>query len=103
MVDSIMMIIHAHLHVKLDQEQAFLEACKALIQGARAEAGNIRYDLMKSTEQDGHYTMVEVWKSAEDIAIHNSSDHFTAFGRKASAFMAAPMDLEVFSGEPVQL
>ncbi|TWT08560.1 antibiotic biosynthesis monooxygenase [Planococcus sp. CPCC 101016] len=98
-----MMIIHAHLQVKVDQEQAFLKEAKTLVEASRAEAGNISYDLMKSTEKDGHFTMVEVWKDAESIDAHNKSEHFTAFGQKASAFMAAPMDLKVFSGEPVQL
>ena len=98
-----MMIIHAHLQVKLDQEQAFLEACKTLVEASRAEAGNISYDLMKSTEKDGHFTMVEVWENAEAIDAHNTSEHFVAFGKKAPAFMAAPMDLKVFNGEPVQL
>ncbi|MBT2571305.1 putative quinol monooxygenase [Planococcus sp. ISL-110] len=97
-----MMIIHANLQVKPDQEQAFLEEAKKLIQASRAEAGNIRYDLMKSTEQAGHFTMVEVWKDAEAIAAHNTSEHFTAFGQKAPAFMAAPLELNVFSGEPVK-
>ena len=97
-----MMIIHANLQVKPDQEQAFLEEAKVLIQASREEAGNIRYDLMKSTEQAGHFTMVEVWKDAEAIAAHNKSEHFTAFGQKASAFMAAPLELNVFSGESVQ-
>lgn len=98
-----MMIIHAHLQVKPDQEQAFLGACKTLVEASRAEAGNISYDLMKSTEQDGRFTMVETWKDAEAIAAHNTSEHFTAFGKKASAFMAAPMELNVFSGEPAKL
>ncbi|HSJ39342.1 MAG TPA: putative quinol monooxygenase [Planococcus sp. (in: firmicutes)] len=95
-----MMIIHANLQVKPDQEQAFLEEAKALIQASRAEAGNIRYDLMKSTEQAGHFTMVEVWGDAEAVAAHNTSEHFAAFGQKVPAFMAAPLEVNVFSGEP---
>lgn len=98
-----MMIIHAHLQVKPDQQQAFLDECKILVQASREEAGNISYDLMKSTEQDGHFTMVEVWKDPEAIAAHNTSEHFTAFGQKAPAFMAAPMKLDVFRGESAQL
>jgi len=97
-----MIIIHAKLQVKPDQEQAFLEETKTLLKASRAEEGNISYDLMKSTEQEYHYTMVELWKDAEATAIHNTSEHFTAFIQKAQEFMAAPMDLKVFSGEPVK-
>lgn len=97
-----MIIIHAHLQIKPDQEQAFLEEAKSLLSATRAENGNISYDLMKSTEQDHHYTMVEVWKDVEATTNHNTSEHFTSFTQKAPTFMAAPMDLKVFSGEVVK-
>ncbi|MEC2056117.1 antibiotic biosynthesis monooxygenase [Peribacillus psychrosaccharolyticus] len=98
-----MIIIHAHLQVRPDQEQAFLEEAKSLLSATRAEKGNISYDLMKSTEQDHLYTMVEVWEDVEATNIHNSSKHFTSFTQKSPTFMAAPMDLKVFSGQSVQL
>ncbi|MEG0386124.1 putative quinol monooxygenase [Solibacillus cecembensis] len=97
-----MIIIHAHLQVKPDQEQAFLEEVKILLSATRDEKGNISYELMKSTEQECHYTMVEIWQDIEATAIHNTSEHFTAFTQKAPTFMAAPMDLKVFSGEPIK-
>ncbi|MCQ6561292.1 putative quinol monooxygenase [Paenibacillus mendelii] len=96
-----MIIIHARLQVKPDQEQSFLEEMRTLLPQTRAEAGNISYDLLKSTEQAHHYTMVELWKDMGAAASHNSSAHFTAFLQKAAAFLAAPMDLNVFNGEPV--
>ncbi|GAB6991071.1 putative quinol monooxygenase [Paenibacillus pini] len=97
-----MIIIHAHLQVKPEQEQAFLEVMKTLIPQTRTEEGNISYDLMKNTELEHHYTMIELWKDVEATASHNSSAHFTAFMQEAPAFMAAPMELKVFSGETVQ-
>lgn len=98
-----MLLIHAHLQVKPDQEQPFLEAAKVLVSASRAEAGNIEYTLLKSTEQEYSYTMVEVWKDQAAIAAHNASPHFQEFVRQAAAFSAAPMKLEVFAGEPVEL
>ena len=97
-----MIIIHAHLQVKPDQEQAFLDEMKTLLPLSRAEEGNISYELMKNTEKEHHYTMVELWKDAQATASHNTSAHFTAFVQKAPTFMAAPMDLQVFSGEAVK-
>ncbi|ALS74058.1 monooxygenase [Planococcus rifietoensis] len=98
-----MMIIHAHLQVKPDQEQAFLNESKILIDASRQEPGNVQYDLMKSVEKDGHFTMVEVWKDAQAIEAHNASEHFTAFSKKAAGFMSAPMELKVYSGEAVRM
>jgi len=97
-----MIIIHANLQVKPDQEQLFLEEMKTLLPLSRAEEGNISYELLKNIEKNHHYTMVELWKDVEATASHNTSAHFTAFVQKASVFMAAPMDLKVFSGEAVR-
>lgn len=97
-----MIIIHAHLQVKPEHEQAFLEEMNILLPLTREEEGNISYDLMKNTEKEHHYTMIELWKDAAATASHQSSAHFTAFVQKASAFMAAPMDLKVFNGEAVE-
>lgn len=98
-----MIIIHANLQVQPDQEHAFLEAARAVVEGSRKETGNIGYDLKKSTDQEGHYTMVELWKDAAATQAHNKSDHFQAFSKQAATFMAAPMDLNVYSAEPVNM
>jgi quinol monooxygenase YgiN len=96
-----MIIIHAGLAVKPEQEQAFLEAVNLLIPASRAEEGNISYALLKDTEKDYRYTMVELWKDVEATTAHNTSAHFTAFVQKAQAYLAAPMDLQVFNGEQI--
>lgn len=98
-----MLIIHAHLQVLPAQEEAFLTAAKALVAASKAEAGNVGYTLLKSTEHEHHYTMVEKWKDAAAVAAHNASPHFQTFVKQAPPFFAAPMDLEVFAGEPVKL
>ncbi|WP_440118541.1 putative quinol monooxygenase [Paenibacillus sp. QZ-Y1] len=97
-----MIIIHAHLQVKPDQEQAFLAAAKDLVSATRNEEGNLMYDLVKSTEHEQHYTMIELWKDEAANAAHNTSPHFQAFAQQAPAFMAGPMNLEVFAGEAVK-
>ncbi|NRR23477.1 putative quinol monooxygenase [Brevibacillus sp. MS2.2] len=98
-----MLIIHAHLQVIPSQEEAFLQATKALVAASQAEEGNVGYTLLKSTEQEYHYTMVEKWKDADAVAAHNASAHFQAFVKLAPSFFAAAMELEVFAGEPVKL
>ncbi|WP_338542900.1 putative quinol monooxygenase [Paenibacillus tundrae] len=97
-----MIIIHAHLQVKPDQEQAFLAATKELVAATRQEEGNISYELLKHTEQEQKYTMVELWKDEAATASHNASAHFQAFVQQGAAFMAAPMNVEVFAGEAVK-
>lgn len=97
-----MIIIHVHLQVQAAQEEAFLAAAKELIAATRQEEGNISYDLVKSTEREQSYTMIELWKDEPATAAHNASAHFQAFVQQAGAFMAAPMNVEVFAGEAVK-
>ncbi|RCX16221.1 quinol monooxygenase YgiN [Fontibacillus phaseoli] len=98
-----MIIIHAHMQIKPQQEEAFLEEVRSLVASSRAEEGNISYDLLKSTQQENRYTMVELWKNTEAVGMHNASEHFTAFTQKAKEFLAAPMEAKLYSGEPLQL
>ncbi|MNW27615.1 putative monooxygenase YcnE [compost metagenome] len=97
-----MLIIHAHMQIKPEQEQQFLAAAQPLVAASRLEEGNISYELTKSTEQEYRYTMVELWKDEAATAAHNSSEHFQAFVKIAPEFMAAPMDLQIFSGEQIK-
>lgn len=96
-----MIIIHAGLTVQKEKEEAFLAEVKALVEASRAESGNIQYDLMKDTEKESTYLMVEVWENQEAVQKHNTSEHFIAFGKKAPSFMAAPTDVKVYAGQEV--
>lgn len=96
-----MLIVHAHLQVIPEQEEAFLEAARILIPLSRAEEGNLGYQLLKNTEKANRYTMVELWRDQEAVAYHNATGHLQDFISKAASFMAAPMQLEAFAGEPV--
>lgn len=97
-----MIIIHAVFQVDPAKQQAFLEEIQPLIHGSREESGNVSYDLYKDTEKESVYTMVEIWQDAEAVASHNVSEHFTSFVSKANQFLTAPLDIQVFDGQPVQ-
>ncbi|USB32312.1 putative quinol monooxygenase [Paenibacillus sp. YPG26] len=97
-----MIIIHAHMQIQPQQEVVFLDAAKQLIAATRNEEGNISYDLVRSTEREHHYTMIELWQDEAATAAHNTSAHFQTFVQQAPEFMAAPMKVDVFAGEAVQ-
>lgn len=96
-----MIITHAHFQVNPEKEQAFLEEIRSLIADSRKEDGNISYDLMKSTEQENTYTMVEVWQDQASVEAHGKSSHFTAFVEKAPQFLTAPLAIESYVGEKI--
>ncbi|MGM0839265.1 MAG: putative quinol monooxygenase [Bacillota bacterium] len=97
-----MIIIHAEFHINPTKEQAFLEEIRPLVGASRAEEGNISYDLMKDTERESVYTMVEVWRDAAAVENHNASEHFDSFVRRAPEYLAAPLDVKIYEGNKVE-
>lgn len=96
-----MIIIHARFQVIPAKEKAFLDEIRPLITKSRAESGNIAYDLMKDTDEDHVYTMVEVWKDTEAVGHHNTSGHFNEFVSKAPEFLAAPLAVNSYEASPL--
>ena len=97
-----MIIIHAGFHINPVKKAAFLDEVRPLIAASRAEEGNISYNLMKDTEKDNVYTMVEVWKDEAAVESHNTSAHFTSFVGKAPEYLAAPLDVEAYEGNKLE-
>ncbi|WP_175987012.1 putative quinol monooxygenase [Bacillus sp. Marseille-Q1617] len=97
-----MIIIHAHFQIIPEKEGAFLEEMQSLVAASRGEDGNVSYDLMKSTETDHTYTMVEIWKDQAAVEAHNTSSHFVSFAGRAPEYMAAPIDVQIFEGNKVE-
>ena len=97
-----MIIIHAEFQIKADKEQAFLEEIRPLIAATKAESGNVAYDLMKDTEKENVYTMIEVWADSAAVNIHNKSEHFTSFAGKALQYFAAPLDVKLYDATEMQ-
>lgn len=97
-----MFIIHAVFQVRPDRKAAFLEEAKPLIAATLQEDGNLSYDLYEHAGRENEFIMVETWRDAEAMAAHSASPHFTGFAAKAPEFLAAPMDLKVYSAEPLK-
>mgnify|MGYP000607088666 FL=1 len=96
-----MIIMHAVFHVKPDLQAQFLEEVKPLIASSVAEEGNLSYELYRHTEQENVFIMVETWRDSEAVTAHNTSGHFTGFAAKAATFLSAPLDIKVYSGNPL--
>ncbi|WP_127590246.1 putative quinol monooxygenase [Paenibacillus lautus] len=94
-----MIIIHAEMKVNRELEAEFLESVKELIEASRAEQGNESYKLLKDTEQDNTYLMVEQWKDQEALGLHNASSHFQEFVAKAPKYLTAPLNVQAYAGQ----
>ncbi|MDT8861074.1 antibiotic biosynthesis monooxygenase [Alkalihalobacillus sp. MEB130] len=92
-----MVVIHAYLHVLPEKRSLFLEQVQSLIEGSKAEEGNITYHLYEDTEVKAKFIMVEEWKDEAAVAFHNETEHFKHFGSIASEYFAAPPEVLQFA------
>ncbi|GAB6159938.1 putative quinol monooxygenase [Howardella ureilytica] len=72
----LMIKIVAEWFVKPESRDKFLELCEEIIEGTRAEAGNISYALHENISDRNHLTFIEEWKDQDAIDFHNNSEHF---------------------------
>ncbi|UKS29687.1 antibiotic biosynthesis monooxygenase [Paenibacillus sp. HWE-109] len=97
-----MIILHANLQVNPARNDDFLREVKALVAASRVEDGNIAYNLYLDIEKECTYTMVEIWENLDAVASHNKSDHLKTFVSRAREFLAAPLIIKSYKGEPLE-
>lgn len=71
--------IVAAIVLKPEYKDEVLKALYNVVDATRKEEGNVSYDLHQNVSNDLSYTILEVWKSEEAIAVHNASSHFDEF------------------------
>ncbi|CAM3846190.1 putative quinol monooxygenase [Mesobacillus zeae] len=74
-----MVIIHAHIDVKEEFRSDFLQLARMVMQGSKAEEGNISYQLYEDTDNPAQFVILEEWKDLRSIKHHEEAPHFKAF------------------------
>lgn len=88
-----MISIVAKFMVNKGEENNFLEQIIPLIKASQAEAGCIEYALQKHTEKPGTFCLIEKWKDAEAVEIHNKTPHFTGIVPRLVEISRAEVDV----------
>ena len=68
---------------------------REMIQPCRAEAGSLRYDLMRR-QTDGVFVLSEAYADAEAVKAHRASAHYARYREQIEPLLAGPI-------EPVRL
>lgn len=83
----------AKLNVAEGKEAEFEEIMLGLAEEVRAkEPGNQLYTLCR--DDDGNYLVMELYESAEALAVHGQSEHFKAAGAKFAGVMAGRPEIQ---------
>jgi (4S)-4-hydroxy-5-phosphonooxypentane-2,3-dione isomerase len=68
-----------HLHIKEESIDDFLEAARIVLPQSAAEEGLIRYEMLQSREDPGHFTFVDLYRDQRAYDTHLRYEHLRQF------------------------
>jgi autoinducer 2-degrading protein len=85
-----MYVVCVSVHVKEPHVTAFVDAITVNASATRHEPGNARFDVLQHEQDPTRFTLVEVYRTAEDFAAHQRTDHYYRFRDTVADWMAEP-------------
>lgn len=89
--------IIATLYAKPGQESALAARLQQMTIETRKEAGCILYELQRSNEDPREFIMVEYWRDAEAVALHDASAHMAALVADLPALVDRPVAVRKYT------
>ena len=73
-----MILVLVTYHCRPGMREAFLHAIQTekIDEACRKEAGNLQYDYYLPIDQDDDLFLLEKWRDAEAVSVHNSLPHY---------------------------
>ena len=91
-----MLKVVAKNYADLNQLDKILSLCRELVEITRGEKGCISYGVYQDVEHPELLTMIEEWKSREDLDAHLHSEHFTRIVPQLGRLMTRVADINVY-------
>lgn len=85
-----MFVITVSVRVKDENIEEFKKSILANAHGARAEAGNLRFDVLQSQADPAEFMLYEVYRSEDAFKEHQKTEHYLTWRAKAENWMAQP-------------
>jgi autoinducer 2-degrading protein len=85
-----MTVTCVHVHVKPEKLAEFIQACQENHYKSIQETGNIRFDVLQSTEEPNRFLLYEAYESEETAAAHKKTEHYLLWRDKVADWMVEP-------------
>lgn len=82
------LLVIAKLVAKPGEAENLQRVLTACVAPSRAEAGNIHYDLYRSTEDQNTFLFHETWQDVAAIELHEKTAHFLQLTAEAASLLA---------------
>ena len=85
-----MIIIHVHVHIKLDSVDAFKEATIENARNSTKEPGILRFEVIQQEDDPTRFILVEVYKDIDAVAQHKETAHYVKWRDSVQPMMFEP-------------
>ena len=85
-----MLIVHAQVHVKPEDVEAFKQASLANARESVKEAGIARFDVVQQQDDATRFVLVEAYRTTEAPAAHKETRHYQVWRDAVAPMMAEP-------------
>jgi (4S)-4-hydroxy-5-phosphonooxypentane-2,3-dione isomerase len=85
-----MYVVCVRIQVLPESVDEFIKATKANHEGTRKEAGNLRFDVLRGSDDTCRFFLYEVYKDESDFRTHQQTPHYLAWREKVAPMMAVP-------------
>ncbi len=93
-----MQVTLVHIHVRLDDVDAFIAATRQNHEASIIEPGNRRFDLLQAPDDPTRFILYEAYASVADAAAHKETAHYLVWRDAVGGMMAEPRRGESMSG-----
>jgi quinol monooxygenase YgiN len=69
---------------------------KTLAEKSRAEAGNLRFDVLRHTMRPNHFTVIEVWENPAALDAHAAAPHTRQYRLAILPLSGSPIDERLY-------
>ena len=84
-----MYVVVVNVHVRPEASEAFIAATRDNHRGTRGEPDNVRFDVLRRTDDPNRFVLYEVYRSEAAFAAHQRTAHYAAWKE-----LVAPMMVE---------
>jgi autoinducer 2-degrading protein len=81
-----------HVHVQAEHLNEFLEVTLRNHRGARAEPGNVRFDVLQSADDPTRFVFVEVYRDETTARAHKDTPHYLEWRDTVKDWMVTPRE-----------
>ena len=85
-----MYVVCVTVHVKPPSVDEFVRATLENARGTRGEPGNLRFDVLQAEEDPARFMLYEAYRSKDDFAAHQQTDHYLRWKQTVADWMAQP-------------